>query len=60
MFTNLRMQFVQPSPGQLGSPYEVNNLKQKLTDTQKQLADVQRQLEEKQKLVIELEAQIKV
>ena len=31
---------LQPSPGQLGSPHEVNNLKQELQDTKKKVGDI--------------------
>ena len=50
----------QPSPGQLGSPHEVNNLKQQLTDTKKKVEHLEKQLDEKQKVITELEAKLKV
>ena len=50
----------KPSPGQLGSPHEVNNLKQQLADAKTKIEGLEKQLDEKQKLIVELEGKLKV
>ena len=50
----------KPSPGQLGSPHEVNNLKQQLADAKTKIEGLEKQLDEKQKLIVDLEGKLKV
>ena len=49
-----------PQGGPIGSPHEVNNLKQKLDDTQKKVETFKKQVEEKTLLSNVLEAKLKV
>merc|ERR1711974_212563 len=49
----------KPSPGQLGSPHEVNNLKQQLADAKSKIDGLEKQLEEKQRHIVELEGKLK-
>ena len=49
-----------PQGGPIGSPHEVNNLKQQLDDTKKKVEALKKQVEEKTKLCAELEAKLKV
>ena len=49
-----------PQGGPIGSPHEINNLKQQLQDTKKKLEAAEKQVEEKTKLCNELEAKLKV
>lgn len=44
----------------MGSPHEINNLKQQLQDTKKKLEVAEKQVEEKSKLCTELENKMKV
>ena len=44
----------------MGSPHEINNLKQQLQDTKKKLEGAEKQVEEKSKLCTELENKMKV
>ena len=44
----------------MGSPHEINNLKQQLQDTKKKLEVSEKQVEEKSKLCTELENKMKV
>ena len=46
--------------GPIGSPHEINNLKQQLQDTKKKLETAEKQVEEKSKLCTELENKMKV
>ena len=46
--------------GPVGSPHEINNLKQQLQDTKKKLEVAEKQVEEKSKLCTELENKMKV
>ena len=46
--------------GPVGSPHEINNLKQQLHDTKKKLEVAEKQVEEKSKLCTELENKMKV
>ena len=46
--------------GPVGSPHEINNLKQQLQDTKKKLEVSEKQVEEKSKLCTELENKMKV
>ena len=50
----------KPSPGQLGSPHEVNNLKQQLADAKSKIEGLEKALDEKQKQIVELEGKLKV
>ena len=50
----------KPSPGQLGSPHEVNNLKQQLADAKNKIEGLEKALDEKQKQIVELEGKLKV
>merc|ERR1719266_2212774 len=49
----------KPSPGQLGSPHEVNNLKQQLADAKSKIEGLEKALDEKQKQIVELEGKLK-
>ena len=44
----------------IGSPHEINNLKQQLQDTKKKLEAAEKQVDEKTKTVNELENKLKV
>ena len=44
----------------IGSPHEINNLKQQLQDTKKKLEAAEKQVDEKTKAVNELENKLKV
>ena len=46
--------------GPIGSPHEINNLKQQLQDTKKKLESAEKTVEEKSKLCTELENKMKV
>ena len=48
------------APGPIGSPHEINNLKQQLSDTKKKLEASEKQVDEKTKLCNELENKLKV